>query len=158
VRPGAAFELAESETSATLASCVVPGEASAAVAPSATSAATPTPAPAPAPAPSQAPARRHPPAIEAALQAGQGLWWLRAADGADGPHLAWNIAAAPEELQLYVRTPDGARRLVRARVGAADCWKAAPWVRPGVAFELATSEQAGTLAACVVPDEAPVAG
>lgn len=97
------------------------------------------------------------PEVTAALRGGSGLWWEPGPALVEKPHLFWHVPAQAQEQQLYVRARDGSRHLVRTHLRPMDLWQAAPWVRPGVTFEIAASEDAEALATCTVPAPAPAA-
>jgi ABC-type polysaccharide/polyol phosphate transport system ATPase subunit len=95
------------------------------------------------------------PEVTAALRQGQGVWWVPGPPLVDKPHLFWNVPQAEAEQQLYVRARDGSRHLVRTALRPVDLWQVAPWVRPGVVFEIAPGEDGETVASCTVPSAAP---
>ncbi len=98
-----------------------------------------------------------PPEVSATLRAGEGLWWVPGPPLVEKPHLFWHVPPSELEQHLYVRARDGKRRLVRTNLRAMDLWEAAPWVRPGQAFEIAPDDDAEALAACTVPEGVPAA-
>ena len=77
------------------------------------------------------------PTMLALVQAGSGLWWTPG-DAAllSTPYLLWNTPPGKDELQLLVRKADGRRQVVRTSVLRMGAWPFAPWVQPGMVFEV----------------------
>ena len=96
------------------------------------------------------------PEVNAELRRGRGLWWSNDPAIVDKPHLFWNVPMPDSgPPQLYVRARDGSRHLVRTHLKPMDLWQAAPWVRAGVVFEIAASDEAEAMATCTVPAAEP---
>jgi len=73
--------------------------------------------------------------LRAHVNAGQGLWVAR--EGLEAPHLLWNLRGDASGLQLRVQEPGREMLVVRASVARCGAWPLAPWVRPGMRFEIA---------------------
>lgn len=92
------------------------------------------------------------PALRERVRDGQGLWLLPSGEVEGCPaQLLWNITGAVEDLQLAVRSGDSLRT-VRNLVRRAGTWPIAPWVRPGMRFEIRSPRLDECLASCTIED------
>lgn len=88
------------------------------------------------------------------LIAGNTGLWLHAADGAPaGRQLLWNLPGTVGDLQLRVSSPDASgNRIVRSIVRRCGAWPLAPWVRPGMHFEIVDLADQATVAELVLEE------
>jgi lipopolysaccharide transport system ATP-binding protein len=87
-----------------------------------------------------------PPAVRDLIRMRRGLWLLPADAGVlASPHLLWNLPGDVDNLQLYVRA-DAERRVVRTAIQRCGMWPIAPWVRPGMTFEIGNPREGAPVA------------
>jgi ABC-type glutathione transport system ATPase component len=91
------------------------------------------------------------PALRERVRAGRGLWQMPsgAVDGCPA-QLLWNVSGGVDDLQLILRQQDGSVQTVRNVVRRCGTWPLAPWVRPGMRFEIASPRLHECVAACTI--------
>jgi energy-coupling factor transporter ATP-binding protein EcfA2 len=93
------------------------------------------------------------PVLLGVVRGGRGLW-LHGAANDDGVRLLWNVSTNAGDLQLVLRRPDGSRQVVRPLIQRCGAWPMAPWVRPGMQFEIVSPRADDAFASLSVPANA----
>ncbi|MFT3897082.1 MAG: ATP-binding cassette domain-containing protein [Thermomonas sp.] len=93
------------------------------------------------------------PAVREHVRDRRGLWQLPAGTIDDGPaQLLWNVIGGAEDLQLVLRQQDGSVQAVRNVVRRCGAWPLAPWVRPGMRFEIRSARMDECIADCTIDE------
>lgn len=92
-------------------------------------------------------------AVRERVRLQKGLWFDPAGDAHATPYLLWNLSGDTDRLQLCIRARDGTRQVLRRTVQRCGAWPVAPWVRPGMQFDIIDPASAEPVAQCSVPIE-----
>lgn len=85
------------------------------------------------------------------VRSDKGLWFDPAGDGHATPYLLWNLRGDTDRLQLCIRARDGTRQVLRRTIQRCGAWPVAPWVRPGMHFDIIDPASDEPAAHCSIP-------
>lgn len=96
------------------------------------------------------------PEVRGYVREGHGLWHLPAGRIEGGPaQLLWNVGGVADDLQLVVRREDGTPHVVRPLIQRCGAWPLAPWVKPGMRFEIVSPRLGSCVAEFAIDDRGP---